>query len=99
MITYATEPIPCPYVKQGGEGTAHCELAEVGLRVLEAKLKKAEQDAGDWKQEYEMFVRAWQRELGGELINKTHLIDSLVLTTRKMRTELERLRQTNKEAA
>jgi hypothetical protein len=84
---------PCPYIQQGKDGKASCELAEVGLRVLTGKLKKAEQEAGDWKQEYEMFVKAWQRELGGKLIPKTHLIDALVLTTRDIREELEQLRK------
>lgn len=69
----------CPHI-QGD----HCELAEVGLRVLEAKWKDAERTAGDWRQEYEMFARAWQRELGVRLIPKGHLIDSLVLTTQKV---------------
>lgn len=35
-----------------------------------------------WKETAEMFQRAWLRELGGNLIPKTHFIDALVLTTR-----------------
>lgn len=91
------EQKPCPYVQQDADGTAHCELAEVGLRVLEAKLKQAERERDDWKHEYQMFVNAWRRELGGKLINKWHLIDALVLTTRELREERNRLRKEKTE--
>jgi hypothetical protein len=79
---------PCPYI-QGD----HCELAEVGLRVLEQKWREAEKLAGDWKQDSNMFSRAWLRELGGKVVNKTHLIDALVLTTQDIVREREEFRQ------
>jgi hypothetical protein len=44
-----------------------------------------------------MFANAWQRELGGKLRPKIHLIDSLVLTTRDMREERIRLLRENRE--
>ena len=34
-----------------------------------------------------MYRRAWIRELGGKLIPKTHEIDALVLTTRRLRQD------------
>lgn len=56
-------------------------------RALEAQLMDAKKDAADWKREWEMYRDAWIRELGGNVMRKTHLIDALVLTTRKMRED------------
>lgn len=90
-IETAIKAPPCPYIKQGMDGKPQCELAEVGLRVLEGKLKKAEQEAGDWKSEWNMFANAWKRELGKHIVSKWHLIDCLVISTRRMREKLEQL--------
>ncbi len=43
-----------------------------------------------WKREFDMYRRAWIRELGGRLIPKTHEIDALVLTTRQLREDTQR---------
>lgn len=87
------EQPPCPHVRRSGEGTAYCELAETGIRVFERLAKENEQKALDWQHEFNMYRRAWLRELGGKLIPKSHDIDAFVLTTRRMREELERLRR------
>lgn len=50
---------------------------------LRAQLADTEKDRDSWKHEFEMYRDAWKRELGGWLIPKAHLIDALVLTTRK----------------
>ena len=50
---------------------------------LRAQLADTEKDRDNWKREFEMYRDAWKRELGGWLIPKAHLIDALVLTTRK----------------
>lgn len=44
--------------------------------------RDARADAKSWRDSYEMYVRAWFRELGGRIIRKSHQIDGLVLTTR-----------------
>jgi HEPN domain-containing protein len=82
----------CPYIKAGAEGTAHCELAETGIKVFEQRAKQAEQLAQDWQHEFNMYRSAWIRELGGKVIPKTHDVDALVLTTRTLREERDRLR-------
>ena len=79
----------CPYIRQAAEGTAHCSLAETGIKVFEQKAKEAERSAEDWRREFNMYRRAWIRELGGKVIPKTHDIDSLVLTTRRLRERAE----------
>jgi hypothetical protein len=83
------ETKPCPYVQQSGEGTAFCALAETGIKVFEARAKDAERLAADWQHEFNMYRSAWIRELGGKVIPKTHEIDSLVLTTRRLRERAE----------
>jgi hypothetical protein len=40
------------------------------------------------RQVFEMYRDAWIRELGGKLLPKGHLIDALVMTTRKLREDL-----------
>jgi HEPN domain-containing protein len=81
---------PCPYVKEYGTESAHCELAETGIKVFERKFKDAERLANDWRHEFNMYRTAWIRELGGKLIPKTHDIDALVLTTKALREKAER---------
>lgn len=60
-----------------------------GLGVNTPKFEKVEMSAAGWRWNCEMYLRAWIRELGGpsKLIGKTHLIDSLVLTTQKLREQ------------
>lgn len=55
---------------------------DLELSDLRAKLETALADADQWKYTANMYANAWQRELRFELIPKTHLIDSLVLSTR-----------------
>lgn len=81
----------CPYIQTDDAGQKNCELAEVGLRILNTKLKKAEQTGKDWMHEFNTYRSAWIRELGGRVVNKTHEIDALVLTTRDVVTERNRL--------
>ena len=89
----AAEQSPCPYVKRDEGGTAYCELAETGIKVFEQKASTAERVAKDWQHEFNMYRLAWIRELGGKVIPKTHEIDALVLTTRALREERDRLRK------
>jgi hypothetical protein len=55
---------------------AHCD-------AWAAYIDGIEKDRDSWKSDRDMFVNAWCRELG-TIINKTHLIDALVLTTREI---------------
>jgi len=71
------------------EGNIDTILVQVGktqalVSELKFRAETAEKHAEYWKREYEMFRDAWTRELHGSLIPKTHLIDSLVLTTREI---------------
>lgn len=54
------------------------------LGIVKAQLSDAKRSTEDWKSEANQYANAWQRELGGKLINKHHLIDALVLTTREL---------------
>ncbi len=47
-------------------------------------------DRDDWHREFEMYRKAWIRELGGRLVQKTHEIDALVLTTQSLRDDVRR---------
>ena len=65
---------------------AHCEdteKMEVYLDAWAAYIAKLTEGKDAWKSDRDMFVNAWCRELG-KIINKTHLIDALVLTTREI---------------
>lgn len=81
---------PCPYLVGDGDGKAHCELAEVGIRVFERRAAEEERRAEDWRHAFNMYRTAWLRELGGKLIPKRHEIDAFVLTTRALRERAER---------
>jgi len=60
------------------------KLFSLGVRVGNHHIARAG-DAAAWQRESDMFKGAWLRELGGKLINKSHFIDALVLTTREMK--------------
>lgn len=62
-----------------------------GNRQLIAELDSQHASSEQWQDEYRMYANAWSRELG-PLKPKTHLIDSLVLTTREMVAELNEWR-------
>lgn len=81
---------PCPYLVGDGDGKAHCELGEVGIRVFERKAFEEARRAEDWRHEFNLYRTAWLRELGGKLIPKRHDIDAFVLTTRALRERAER---------
>lgn len=53
------------------------------LRLLDA----ARADGADWKRQFEMYARAWERELGPIGFHKRHRIDALVEATRRMREQ------------
>lgn len=81
---------PCPYLVGDGDGKAHCELGEVGIRVFERRAAEEARRAEDWRHEFNMYRTAWLRELGGKLIPKRHDIDAFVLTTKALREQAER---------
>ena len=72
--------------------------SEEEVKRLKTQLKNVEKDRDSWKSEWDMTTRAWIRELGGKVFPKTHLIDSLVLTTRQMKTNLEALQAWKEQA-
>ncbi len=69
-------------VKEGNQG--NYTRANKAERERDALKSKCDELKG-WKREFEMYRRAWIRELGGSIVRKTHEIDGLVLTTREMR--------------
>jgi hypothetical protein len=58
----------------------------------EAACATAEKDRDEYRREFEMYARAWLRELGGKLIPKSHRIDALVLTTQAIVLEVNKAR-------
>jgi chromosome segregation ATPase len=83
----------CEKLKAGNgidEGTI--KVQEDTIASLERQLADVRKDAKSWKSEYTMFASAWAREIG-EGRQKTHLIDTLVVSTRDMKTERDNLRQ------
>jgi hypothetical protein len=67
--------------------------AERQLAAVRRELSAVLASATDWKREFEMYRKAWIRELGGTLIRKTHEIDALVLTTQALVKERDDLRR------
>lgn len=63
--------------------TVDKELVQLGVRLK--PYQRSPDTVTSLRQTLDMYVGAWKRELGGQLINKAHLIDALVLTTRELR--------------
>lgn len=94
--------------KRTGELKEHLEAEREAVRELtrraqlaEARAADATKDADSWKKTAQMYADAWTRELGGAsaLIPKSHQIDALVLTTRKLREDLSAVRAKLEECA
>lgn len=51
-------------------------------------IEQLEQERDNWKRECQMYINAWGRELG-EVYQKTHTIDALVITTRALKKKLK----------
>lgn len=64
------------------------DLQSIGVSVKNP-FAPAVGDAASWKSTAEMYARAWQRELGGHMIPKAHLIDALVVSTERLRRKAE----------
>lgn len=60
------------------------------LRMKDERIAELEKERDHLKLELNMYTKAWIRELGGRLINKSHQIDALVLTTRKLKEDTRR---------
>lgn len=57
----------------------------------EADLQRMTMDRDSWRREFDLYAKAWLRELGGKLVPKSHRIDALVVTTRQMKETHDRL--------
>jgi hypothetical protein len=57
---------------------------EPRITELEVQLEETKKDALAWKREFDMYRRAWLREIGGVIANKTHEIDGFVLRTHEI---------------
>jgi len=68
---------------------AHTKAAGESAAVLIRERDEAKKDAGDWKRDSLMWSSAWERELDGFYVHKTHRIDAAVVSTRKV---VERVR-------
>jgi len=94
---------PCDYRTAYSESNQHrarlittidAQAAEIARLTAErdelrAMVEKAGKDRDDYKRDYEMYARAWERELQPlNFVPKTHRIDALVLTTRKRVAQL-----------
>lgn len=88
MKQYSKEEIEKLITKLRTDGDSWAqEMFNEAATMIEGLQK----DRDGWKCDRQMFVDAWLRELGGRVINKRHLIDALVLTTREMKTTHDRL--------
>ena len=67
---------------------ANAERQRDECAALAAKRGKRVEEVEGW---LEMYASAWARELGGQLVPKTHRIDSLVATTERLRRRCEAL--------
>ena len=75
------------YVSKTGEPVvkkdAVADAIGAVLMLTESEIESLTKDRDGWKDELNMYTKAWARELK-TLIPKTHQIDSFVLTTRKL---------------
>lgn len=82
-----------------------CGKCQRCLESAPAEIARLKQEVRCVEAELGMYQRAWQRELKYQLVPKRHLIDALVLTTRKIQEELfafkekERVAKLNAELA
>lgn len=71
------------------------ELVKI-LNKYEKGISELESDRDEMKKECNMYITAWQRELGS-LYAKSHLIDALVITTRAMKNKLQAFEDVSKK--
>lgn len=72
------------------------KVAELETRIpleewsaMLGKVARLEKDAATARSDADMYVRAWQRELGPWMARKHHHIDACVIGTQRLRAELE----------
>jgi len=65
------------------------EASKREISTRDAKLNDMTKDRDEWKRDSLMWSGAWERELHGYYVNKTHRIDAAVISTRKI---IERLK-------
>lgn len=67
-----------------GDAVPTLKQLATALDAMRIERDAALKDAAEWKSHWEMYANAWKRELRGRILNKRHLIDALVLTTRDL---------------
>ncbi|MGR4927361.1 hypothetical protein ACIPUD_11195 [Bradyrhizobium sp. CAR08] len=82
--------VPEDYVRQAIIEAGYDALRAIdkelnSLGVSTPKIEDQPETLDAWRRAAEMYLRVWVRELGGSLYPKRHLIDSLALTTERMR--------------
>ena len=81
------------------EAESHSRAFQKDAMDSKSRADAAEKDAKSWKLEWEMWRKAWRREIGEQYMPpKTHEIDALVLATRRVMDEKRKAEADLKDA-